>query len=387
MSDSRLDYLFNRYFDKTATPEERTEFMQHIVRLKSEDPLLKLMEEVYHADQSPLAELDTQLRDRVLFNIFKAPQSKAYPLYPVWIKYAAVLFCILFGASWYFYQQKDKNAVSGLASASHILPGGNKAVLTLGNGKKIVLDAAGTGLLAQQGNIFIRKTTDGQLVYDIKGTDRGEPSTNSIETPNGGQYQINLPDGTRVWLNAASSLKYPTLFTGRERRVELKGEAYFEVSKDASKPFRIQLSNESEVQVLGTHFNIDAYQEAPSIKATLLEGSVIMKSGKHSEKLIPGQQAQTLKNNHQISVVDKVDINEVLAWKNGFFSYGSISLQVLMQQVEKWYDVKVMYADPVQAEFVGRFPKNIPLSELLRLLELTKKVHFKTEGKTITIMK
>lgn len=392
MSNYEFAYLFNKYFDKTATVEERDAFMQHLTTLESDEEINKLLEEAYNRNADQLEFLEP-IKSKILNNIFKTEQEIAAPLdsvkvlkfYSGWIKYAAAILLISLSLGLYFYQKQPQN-FTVVSNIKDILPGGNRAILTLGNGKKVILEDAATGLLAEQGNIEIRKAADGQIVYNIKGETGDASVINTIETQNGGQYQINLPDGTKVWLNAASSLKYPTSFASNERKVELSGEAYFEVAKNEKKPFKVKLNNDAEIKVLGTHFNINAYPEEQSINATLLEGSIAMKSGLKIEKIIPGQQAQAF-NNHRINVVNDVNLSQVMAWKNGFFSVDAASLQDIMKQVEKWYDVKVIYKDNVQAEFVAKLPRNVPLQELLGLLEYTKQVHFKLEGKTLYVMK
>ncbi|MCX2451283.1 FecR family protein [Pedobacter sp. PLR] len=389
MSYSRLNYLFGKYFDKTATPEERAEFMRLVARLKSDEPLVKLMEATYTSDQSTL-EFTPEIKEKILNNIYQSADAEV-PVHQLpkfstgWTKYAAVLLIGILGLGLFFYK-KDQNSLLALQTQD-IAPGGNKAILTLGNGKKIVLDTIANGVLVKQGNISISKTADGQLVYNVVG-DENEPATlNTIETPNGGQYQVNLPDGTKVWLNAGTQIKFPTRFVGKERNVELIGEAYFEVAKNAKKPFKVKMSNHTEVVVLGTHFNISAYKEENEINTTLLEGAVMVKIGQKTAEILPGQQAVLNKIDKNINLVDDVNVNQAIAWKNGFFSTEGISLPELMKQVEKWYNIRVVYKDNVQADFTARLPRNISLVELISLLELTKQVHFKLDNKTLTIMK
>jgi transmembrane sensor len=389
MSDSRLDDLFGKYFDKTATPEERAEFMRLIAQLKSDEPLVKLMETAYKSDQSNL-EFSPEIKEKILNHIYLEADA-AQPDYKMsrfstnWMKYAAVLLIGILGFGLYLYKKEQNNL---WALQTHdIGPGGNRAILTLGNGKRIVLDTTANGILVKQGDISILKTADGQLVYNVIGDENAPATLNTIETPNGGQYQVNLPDGTRVWLNAGTQLRFPTSFVGHERNVELSGEAYFEVAKNAKKPFKVKMNNNAEVVVLGTHFNISAYQEENEINTTLLEGSVMVKMDEQAKKVLPGQQALVYRADKNINVINDVNVNQVIAWKNGFFSTEGISLPALMKQVEKWYDVRVIYKDNVQADFMARIPRNISLAELVSLLELTKQVHFKLDKKTLTVMK
>lgn len=392
MSDSRLNDLFGKFFDKTATPEERAEFMRLVAQLKSDEPLFKLMEASYKADRSNL-EFTPEIKEKILNNIYQAantadidvPVRKLSRFKKGWLKYAAVLLLGIIALGVYFYKKEQNNLLA--LQRQDIAPGGNRAILTLGNGKKIVLDTTSNGVLAKQGNISISKTADGQLVYNVIGDENAAATLNTIETPNGGQYQVNLPDGTRVWLNAGTQLRFPTVFVGHERNVELTGEAYFEVAKNATKPFKVKMNNHAEVVVLGTHFNISAYGEENEINTTLLEGAVMVKMDRQTKRILPGQQALVNRTDKNINLINDVNVNQVIAWKNGFFSTEGISLPVLMKQVEKWYDVRVVYKDDVQAEFMARIPRNISLAELISLLELTKQVHFKLDKKTLTVMK
>jgi transmembrane sensor len=270
-----------------------------------------------------------------------------------------------------------------------ILPGGNKAVLTLADGKQITLDEAGNGKLAEQSGITVTKTKNGQLVYTASPsavTAKG-PAMNMIATPKGGQYQVNLPDGTKVWLNAASSLRYPTAFTAGVRQVSLTGEAYFEVAKVRPEmPFKV-LTTTQTVEVLGTHFNVNSYTDEPAIKTTLLEGAVKVISPSAAVKeliLKPGQ--QSVLRGDRLNVAD-VNEEEVIAWKNGMFRFRDADLQTVMRSVARWYDVQVNYEGtlPVR-QFSGEIHRNINLSEVLDILSFFK-VHFRVDGKTIIVTK
>lgn len=264
-------------------------------------------------------------------------------------------------------------------------PGKNEAVLTLDNGEKVVLDSARIGTLAKKGNISIKKTKDGQLVYQVEegkaSAANGPVAYNTISTPRGGQYQLILPDGSKIWLNAASSLKFPTAFTGGQRDVELTGEAYFEVAKNPSKPFMVNV-NELNVKVLGTHFNINAYADEDNIKTTLLEGLVQLTSGNSHNLLKPDEQGIVKGDN--IRIVE-VDAERAVAWKNGFFDFNRASIRDIMKQLSRWYNIEVVYNGKVSDdEFMGRIERNVKLSQVLHVLELSH-VHFKVEDKKITV--
>lgn len=262
-------------------------------------------------------------------------------------------------------------------------PGGNRATLTLADGSVILLDQAQNGVLAQQGASKVIKL-DGKLLYDPAVNITGQIVYNTISTPKGGQYQLELPDGSLVWLNATSSIRFPTAFIEKERRVEVKGEAYLEVAKKPNKPFVVAV-NGSEIRVLGTHFNINAYGDEDDLRTTLLEGSIKFIDGNTSHTLRPGQQSQLTKA-RTVKVVSKVDVDEVVAWKNGLFSFDNAGIETIMRQLSRWYDVDVDYRGRIDDLFIAEMHRNIKLSDVLKALELTGKVRFEIEGKKIIVM-
>jgi ferric-dicitrate binding protein FerR (iron transport regulator) len=263
-----------------------------------------------------------------------------------------------------------------------IKPGNNKAILTLANGNKVAVTDAGIGKVADQGNSVIEKTAKGLLTYNAKPTtELGIESFNTLETPKGGMYDVVLADGTKVWLNAASSLKYPTAFTGKQRRVELHGEGYFEVAKNRAMPF-IVTSNNQQVEVLGTHFDISAYDDDNGVyKTTLLEGSVRLNN---QTMLVPGEQAINI---NQKIMVRQVDTEDAIAWKNGKFKFKNENIRDLMRKVARWYNVEVVYdGDMSRKDFSGIVPRFENIATILTTLESTHTIHFKIEGRRITVM-
>jgi ferric-dicitrate binding protein FerR (iron transport regulator) len=274
-----------------------------------------------------------------------------------------------------------------------IEPGHSGAVLTLSNGKKIILDSAENGLLASQGKSDVVKV-DGQLVYKTQNNSANEVLYNTMTTAKGRQYQLVLADGSKVWLNAASSITYPTTFNKEERKVEITGEAYFEINKVFKKsdlkervPFIVIINSVSEdkrqVQVLGTHFNVMAYDDEPAAKTTLLEGSVKVLNDGKSVTIRPGEQA--VLSNEKVSVTT-TDVNEEIAWKNGMFSFNNATIEKIMRQVERWYDVDIVYngAKP-KGHYRGEVPMNVNASEMLKVLAVSG-IHFKIDGKKIIVM-
>jgi ferric-dicitrate binding protein FerR (iron transport regulator) len=274
---------------------------------------------------------------------------------------------------------------SQIPAAGDIQPGGDKAVLTLADGSTIALDSAHTGQLAQQGNARVLKLAGGRLKYNApdenaNGNGNGQHAAvaySVLSTPKGGQYRLTLPDGSQVWLNAASSIRYPTAFTGADREVEITGEAYLEIAKDPSMPFRVKTVNHlgdadpMTIEVLGTHFNVNAYSDEDAIRTTLLEGSVKIRKELQSGLLKPGQQAQ-LQPTGEIRWIPDADVEQAIAWKNGVFEFDGIELAAIMRQISRWYDVPVEYEGTIPTEaFTGRVSRNTTLSGVLKILKLS----------------
>jgi transmembrane sensor len=259
----------------------------------------------------------------------------------------------------------------------------------LADGKRIILTGAKNGTIAKDHNAIINKTADGQLVYqsdDKETASSKRPAENLLQTPRGGEYHLILADGTNVWLNAASSIRYPTAFTGNDRRVEVTGEAYFEVAHNAAKPFRVTSKGQT-VEVLGTHFNINAYDDEPGIKTTLLEGSVKVSNKDQKAILKPGQQAIVQSINNSI-IIKNANTEEVVAWKNGYFLFDGEKIESIMRKVSRWYDVDVQYEQTMpDVAFGGSISRFENVSQLLEVLQRTGSVHFKIEGRRLTVMK
>jgi ferric-dicitrate binding protein FerR (iron transport regulator) len=298
-----------------------------------------------------------------------------------WIAVAAAILFVAFTTYWFFNNKTDDSKV---AAVEDIRPGGEKALLTLADGSTIILDNAANGNVAQQGSTKIIKLDNGQLAYDAgRNTHRrvlsGDLLYNTISTPRGGQYQITLPDGTKVWLNAASSIKFPAVFSGTERNVDVTGEAYMEIAKNVKQPFRVK-ANGTEIQVLGTSFNINAYSDEEAIKTTLVEGSVKIKTSKEEVVLKPGEQAVINKDDNSSIQKLLVQADDALAWKNGIFNFTDISLKEAMRQLARWYDLEVVYKNDVSnIRFYGKLSRSLSLSELLEALKVTE-LHFSVDN-------
>jgi transmembrane sensor len=304
---------------------------------------------------------------------------------------AAILLLVAGGGVLLFLHGRQARPLITVAAkpAAPIQPGANKAVLTLANGQRIILNNAQNGTIGQQGNIRVIKLDSGQLAYATPIAESPAdqlakgPLYNTITTPRGGQYQVTLADGTKVWLNAESSLRFPTAFTGKDREVELTGEAYFEVKADKDKPFLVQ-AGQTETRVLGTNFNIMAYSDEGAVKTTLLEGAVSMGLGTHSALLQPGQQGQ-YDDGKNIIATRAVNTRAVVAWKDGYYFFDRTPVKSVMRQIARWYDVTIVYKGAApEDEIVGKLPRTADVREVLHIMELIG-IHFRIDGKTIIV--
>lgn len=304
-----------------------------------------------------------------------------------WASVAAAAIVFLAGV-WLFSNKNTTSQQSVHKNANQIIrPGGNKAVLTLSNGEKISLTDAHNGTLAKQGGVQIIKTAEGQLTYTrIQDNTDSNSQFNTIETPRGGWYEVRLPDGSKVWLNAASKLTYPSSFhASRYRKVELAGEAYFEIAEDKVKPFIVKAAGQ-EVQVLGTHFNINSYADEPEVKTTLVEGSVKVKNSNGLSKILkPGEQSALSGNEIEIRTVDP---ELAIAWKNNLFIFDSNDIRHVMRMIARWYDVDVKFKGPIPDDrFGGSVSRFDNVSEVLKALEATGRVKFNVEDRSIVVSK
>lgn len=333
--------------------------------------------------------LSTKLKKKLLSHINKGGSQHTPKLYfwraaVVVLVVSATLVYFILSGSW--YNQKQETRVQPVASVQEeIKPGTNKAVLILHDGTEIELDSSENGALGQQGNTKIIKLADGRVKYnDNKLQKSSVVLYNTIATPRGGQYQVQLPDGTNVWLNASSSIRFPAEFAGGDRKVEITGEVYFEVAHKAGSPFWVR-TNQTEIKVLGTRFNVMAYENEYTLNTTLLEGSLIIQQDKYSQLMKPGNQVK-LKKSGEAELVKEADVEEAVAWKNGKFLFASASMESIMRQVERWYDVEVQFDSAPDVHLSGQLTRYASVKELLRKLELTNEVHFKIEKRKIIVV-
>ena len=381
--------LIEKYLNGAISAEERLQLDQWYSSLADDEAALPVSSE----DEKDISE---RLQRRI-FNTIALYRSHTRRLFfrgwqlPV---IAASVILILVSVAAYYYIFPGKLPKASLAqkgpvpAEAGIVPGGNRALLTLADGSTIVLDSASNGMLSRQGNVKVLKLDNGLLSYTgqgMKKSENNETVFNTISTPRGGQYQVTLSDGTKVWLNAASSVSFPVAFTAAERSVSVTGEAYFEVARDRRRPFKVRINN-SEIEVLGTHFNVNAYEDEATVKTTLLEGKIkqTTKNGAFQKILLSGQQSDIYKNG-EMSVSTNVDTGEAVAWMQGNFQFKSADLHAVLRQVSRWYDVDIEYKGNVDLHFTGQLPRSENASALFENLALTGEVHFTIEGRKIIV--
>ncbi|MBE9583165.1 FecR domain-containing protein [Mucilaginibacter sp. JRF] len=374
MTPKQVEELLAKYAEGTCTEEEKLlleSLYDKVLSKKTADP--------EYIDQEALKASIYQ----------KLPKHRVKRIKPYW-QYAAaaiVLLCISVTVALYM-QRKDEQPVQIAQKLHDIAPGGNVATLTLSNGKKIALTDSTREELAKQAGVSIVKSDDGQLIYSVYGNEQsdGPVGYNIAETPKGGQYQVHLADGTTVWLNASSSLKFPVRFAGKDRVVELTGEAYFEVAHNASKPFIVKTLNQ-QVQVLGTQFNVNSYDDEPAVVTTLVQGSVKVSSNHSGQTSILKPGEQSLLSASQFTV-RMANLDEAIAWKNGYFRFKDEKIGSIMRKLSRWYDVdEVEYiGKPSDELFTGKISRFRNISQVLNMLEKTDGAHFKIEGRRIKVM-
>lgn len=378
-----LDLLSRKLLDKELTEAEAEE-----LNLWLEDPRSKAFyEEELSRGQvfksvGQLSDLNEKRMDEKMAILMgrKAGTGRLRAIAP-YLRVAAILILIAGSAIilWRLRAIKKITNNSQAVAVHDLPPGGNRAVLTLANGQKVSLDSAGNGIIAKQGMSLVKKVGDGELTYQ-GGSSAGPAGYNTLVTPRGGQYRIVLPDGTVVWLNAASSIRFPTAFTGTSREVEITGEAYFEVKHSITMPFRVQTRGQV-IEDIGTHFNVNAYEDESIIKTTLLEGSV-----KEGPIILshPGEQAGVSKDG-KVSLVKNVNLDDIISWKNGYFEFTDTDIKAVMRQVARWYGVTIVYGnDNDTALFTGQFGRNLTASQVFQVLSATG-YRFSIKDKTILV--
>jgi len=368
--------LRKKYLNNTATPAEIQLLEQYYALFADEANATEQM------TASEIASVEEYLKDGIAQRIM-ANEKITIPFYKRTLVRAAAILVFISTGIFFLYNNHSRHQIANNKPNTHdVAPGGNKAILTLSNGSKVVLNNVKNGDLATQAGATVIKK-DSLLSYKATKANVSQVLYNTITIPNGGQYQLVLADGTKVWLNAASSLKFPTQFSGKDRTVELTGEAYFEVAKNKDKPFNVKTTTQT-VQVLGTHFDINSYSNETAVKTTLLEGSVKVLSPVGNVIISPGQQA-VLSNNNELSVNKDADINEVIAWKNGMFQFDDADIQTIMRQVARWYDIDVEFKGLIpNYTYHGKISRNSNASQVLKILGLSG-INFTIEGRKIIV--
>ncbi len=379
----RLETLARKWLEGSITPQEQEEFSAWY----------------NHGQDIPAfippesAESEEEHREKILADILRRKPRRR----PVsWWKPGAAAAFILLAAGYgvffliFEYQRRANNV--GITISNDIAPGSDKATLTFDDGRSVTLDEQQNGILKYDRGVRIRKE-ESMVVYETTGSGQEKTGYNVITTPRGGQYSLRLPDGSTVWLNAASSLRYPTRFTGQTRTVELKGEAFFDIVPVAASgksgagkvPFIVNIHGRQTVKVLGTQFNINGYEDELSVKTTLVEGSVEVSAQKGGSTLLKPKQQSALAKTGKLTVTEHADLEEAIAWKNGQILFRDTDIRVIMRQIARWYDVDVIYQDDIPERlFNGGISRNSKLSSFLEILE-TSGIHFKVEGKQIIV--
>ncbi|MCZ2460525.1 MAG: FecR domain-containing protein [Chitinophagales bacterium] len=405
---SDIENLFRKYIENKCNPEEADQLLSYFGIPGNEDVLKELIEKYFELNNAPDSAEYREILDRVYHDIqeeinlqkeYGIIEPKIIPIYKrKWFRLSAAAVLVL-GLSFLGYNtlnKKDRNErdttiAKTEVEGTYISPDIYSTELKLDNGTVINLDKAENGKIMQSGNIIILKENE-KIVYKKIKADLTEvnskyaPVYTTVSTRNGKESHIVLEDGTEVWLNAASSISFPMEFSASERKVRIKGEAYFEVTKNPLKPFRVQIdsnSSDGEIEVLGTHFNVSAYP-GEEVKTTLLEGSVKIKRDNETKMLYPGDQASYSQG--KISVEKNVDVNQVMAWKQGLFIFNNADIKTIMNQMARWYDVEVIYKGKITAEgFTGKIYKSLPLLNFLKIIKLNG-VKIKLEGKKVIVM-
>jgi len=373
MNRQEAERLVEKYLDKTATEQER------------------LLVENWYADFSDKKTLtDEDDFEHLAAELWKGTRERAgiipsKRILIMWRQIAAAILLFVMLASYYklFYHHLGQS--KSMAVTHDIAPGTNKAILTLANGNHIILSGGGKGRLTLQDDIVINKKQDGSIAYNKVSESSGPTLYNTTATPIGAEFELTLEDGTIVKLDAASSIRYPVSFKGNERRVEITGQVYFEVAHDKQRPFIVGSKNQT-IEVLGTHFNVNAYGDNAAITTTLLQGSVKINYGSKSALLKPGEQA-IAKNGNSISV-EKADAEEAIAWKNGYFRFKEENIQDVMQKISRWYNISVVYNGAISDEqYSGVISRYKNISQVLKMLAYSGSVHFKVDGRRVSVSK
>lgn len=395
LHQERLHYLFEQFFNETAKEEEIDELTEMLEDPSNQDFAFELLGDKWGGFriEGP-AKYSTEKIDAAWEKIIENKRSENKVVEITgrrWIRYvaaASILIVATLGVIFSLPKKEPVNKPIVQIPYDVQAPIETKASITLANGQVVYLDSAGVGTLAHEGNMEVVRNSRGEIVYTSVAAGQSTLVYNTMFNPRGSNViNLTLQDGTKVWLNNESSIKYPAAFIGNERKVEINGEAYFEVAKNASRSFKVKINDGSEVEVLGTHFNVNAYSDDSEVKTTLLEGKVRVTKGANKVVINPGDQAVALSNS-SISVNHSADLEQVMAWKNGLFRFRSTNIKEIMKQAERWYNIDVVYEGNVSdLDFSGFVSRKESVSKLLKIFETTGLVHFSVEGNKVIVKK
>ncbi|HVK46761.1 MAG TPA: FecR domain-containing protein [Pseudobacter sp.] len=381
------DEILSRYARRQVSPEEQQAFQEWMQTLSQQE--LDVLIDDYAALVAALPDLNESADTGLLLSIHEeialkefeeaAPTVPRIPIWRNWRAAAAAIIILTLSATIFFWLRNHPQQLAETTTpVKEIAPGKSGAVLTLADGSQMVLDSANNGILAKQ-NGSLLSMQDGQLVYGSSAESSKGVEYNTMSTPRGRQFEITLPDGTHVWLNAASSIRYPTAFRGKDRKVELEGEAYFEVAKNVNQPFIVNARNKATIEVLGTSFNVNAYKNENSLNTTLINGSIKV----NGTIIKPGQQARVT---DAVRVTANADIDQVMAWQRGYFNFDGASLKEVIQQLERWYDIEVAYEKGIpDISFGGEMTRNMTLNGVLIALEKSG-MRYRLEGRKLIVL-
>ena len=365
MDIEELHRLIVKYNSQEASPEEKKiveEWFENIdgkVHSLDESELLELKQDLFIATQH-------KIENKI--NPFTTKKRRLKLYVPLGL--VAVISCVIFASILFFKTKQNRPTTVSVVknNVQEIKPGGNNAVLKIADGTEISLDEIANGEIAIQSGIKVVKSKDGEIVYTSFGSPFKNIQMNTITTPKGGEYHVILADGTQAWLNAGSSITFPTIFNGVDRRVAIRGEVYFEVAKNKDKPFLVS-TGLSQIKVLGTHFNVNTYDDEESEKTTLLEGSIEIKTLKGTKLLMPGDQTSISKSSSKLKLTKVEDMETVIAWKNGYFQFVDADMQSLMRQISRWYNIDILYNGQIpDKKYVGKIPRNLKVEKLIEML-------------------
>lgn len=384
-TSSRLEELFQRWFNGQANPAEKEELINLLESIDINGTLPAVLKAAWDDLQAEQVYTNIQ-KDAIVDKILQKarPPLKTRTLNHSYWWWAAAMLCIIMGAGyWLNSRVSTRHTGNAIATTKDVPPGRHGAVLTLANGKKIVLDSSGNGIITnQQGTQVI--LSNGKLLYNA--TKAEGVSYNNIYTPRGRKFQLVLPDNSKVWLNAGSSLQFPTAFTDKERLVKVTGEAYFEIAKDPARPFCVSVNDRMQVKVLGTSFNVNAYGDEASMNTTLLNGAVLIETPGHKPmQLNPGQQVRAMPDG-TLQMESNVNTDQVIAWKDGYFNFDGATIQQVMRQLARWYDIEIVYEGKIpDIIFEGELPTSLQLSQVLKILNQVE-IKYRIEGKRLIIL-